>query len=60
MTSLELREKEYEVKLMDIKRLRDVLFKENQLNDLCLVAEKLGLIYASHFIKNYYKFKIKK
>ncbi|KIX20282.1 hypothetical protein SY27_14225 [Flavobacterium sp. 316] len=31
---------------------------ENQLKDLCLVAEKLGLIYASHFVKNYYKFKI--
>ena len=25
---------------------------ENQLNDLSLVAEKLGMYYASHFIKN--------
>jgi len=33
---------------------------ENQLNDLGLVAEKLGLFHASHFIKNYYKFKINK
>jgi len=33
---------------------------ENQLNDLCLVAEKLGLVHASRFIKNYYKFKIEK
>ena len=33
---------------------------EHQLNDLSLVAEKLGLVHASHFIKNYYKFKIEK
>lgn len=33
---------------------------QNQLDDLCLVAEKLGLVHASHFIKNYYKFKIEK
>ena len=33
---------------------------EHQLNDLSLVAEKLGLVHASHFIKNYYKFKINK
>lgn len=32
---------------------------ENQLSDLGLVAEKLGLVHASHFIKNYYKFKMK-
>lgn len=25
---------------------------ENQLNDLSLVAEKLGMYYAAHFIKN--------
>lgn len=33
---------------------------EHQLNDLSLIAEKLGLFHASHFIKNYYKFKIEK
>lgn len=30
---------------------------ENQLNDLSLVAEKLGMYYASHFIKNINKTK---
>ncbi|NHN26799.1 hypothetical protein FIA58_014025 [Flavobacterium jejuense] len=30
---------------------------ENQLKDLCLAGEKLGLVYASHFIKNYYNLK---
>ncbi|TAF10793.1 MAG: hypothetical protein EAZ75_04610 [Flavobacteriia bacterium] len=30
---------------------------ENQLNDLSLVAEKLGMYYASHFIKNINKSK---
>ena len=46
------------IKINQCPQREDAL--ENQLNDLCLVAEKLGLIYASHFIKNYYKFKIKK
>jgi hypothetical protein len=32
---------------------------EFQLRDLCLVADKLGLNYASSFIKNYYELKIK-
>lgn len=32
---------------------------ENQLNDLCIIADKFGLHHASHFIKNYCKFKIK-
>jgi len=46
------------IKINQCPQREDAL--ENQLNDLSLVAEKLGLVYASHFIKNYYKFKIKK
>lgn len=46
------------IKMNQCPQREDAL--ENQLNDLCLVAEKLGLVYASHFIKNYYKFKIEK
>lgn len=45
------------VKINQCPQREDAL--ENQLNDLSLVAEKLGLVYASHFIKNYYKFKMK-
>ena len=32
---------------------------ENQLDDMVLIAEKFGLVYAAHFIKNYYQFKCK-
>lgn len=46
------------IKINQCPQREDAL--ENQLNDLSLVAEKLGLVHASHFIKNYYKFKIKK
>ena len=46
------------IKINQCPQREDAL--ENQLNDLGLVAEKLGLFHASHFIKNYYKFKIKK
>ncbi|MGV7104937.1 hypothetical protein [Flavobacterium sp. U410] len=46
------------IKINQCPQREDAL--ENQLNDLCLVAEKLGMFYASHFIKNYYKFKIQK
>jgi hypothetical protein len=45
------------IKINQCPQREDAL--ENQLNDLSLVAEKLGLVHASHFIKNYYKFKIK-
>lgn len=46
------------IKINQCPQREDAL--ENQLEDLCMVAEKLGLIYASHFIKNYYKYKILK
>ena len=46
------------IKINQCPQREDAL--ENQLNDLGLVAEKLGLFHASHFIKNYYKFKINK
>lgn len=46
------------IKINQCPQREDAL--ENQLNDLSLVAEKLGLVHASHFIKNYYKFKIEK
>jgi hypothetical protein len=46
------------IKINQCPQREDAL--ENQLEDLCMVAEKLGLVYASHFIKNYYKYKILK
>ena len=46
------------IKINQCPQREDAL--ENQLNDLSLIAERLGLVHASHFIKNYYKFKIKK
>ena len=38
------------IKINQCPQREDAL--ENQLNDLSLVAEKLGMHYASHFIKN--------
>ena len=46
------------IKINQCPQREDAL--ENQLKDLCLVADRLGLVYASEFIKNYYKFKIEK
>lgn len=38
------------IKINQCPQREDAL--ENQLNDLSLVAEKLGMYYATHFIKN--------
>jgi len=38
------------IKINQCPQREDAL--ENQLNDLSLVAEKLGMYYAAHFIKN--------
>ncbi|WP_324069506.1 MAG: hypothetical protein RSE15_02995 [Flavobacterium sp.] len=38
------------IKINQCPQREDAL--ENQLKDLSLVAEKLGMYYASHFIKN--------
>lgn len=38
------------IKINQCPQREDAL--EFQLKDLCLVAEKLGMYYASHFIKN--------
>ncbi len=43
------------IKINQCPQREDAL--ENQIKDLCLVAEKFGMYYASHFIKNYFKFK---
>ena len=43
------------IKINQCPQREDAL--ENQLNDLSLVAEKLGMYYASHFIKNINKSK---
>jgi hypothetical protein len=43
------------IKINQCPQREDAL--ENQLNDLSLVAEKLGMYYAAHFIKNINKTK---
>ena len=43
------------IKINQCPQREDAL--ENQLSDLSLVAEKLGMYYASHFIKNINKSK---
>lgn len=43
------------IKINQCPQREDAL--ENQLNDLSLVVEKLGMYYASHFIKNINKTK---
>lgn len=46
------------IKINQCPQREDTL--ENQLDDLCLIADKFGLYYASNFIKNYIKSKINK